>query len=102
MQTIPLQPVPAQTVAVVLGGQNCQLLIRQKTEGLFVDINSDGVDVVNTVIARDAVPLMCRPYLGFVGNLLFIDTQGSSDPQADGLGSRFQLVYLTDAEDALI
>lgn len=102
MQTIPLQPVPTQATKVVLGGQNVQLLIYQKPQGCFVDINADGVDVVVGIIARDAVPLVCREYTGFIGNLLFIDTQGSSDPSYDGLGSRWSLVYLTAEEYALI
>lgn len=102
MQEIPLQPVPSQSTKVVLGGQNCQLLVYQKPQGVFVDINADGVDVVVGVIARDAVPLVCREYTGFVGNLLFIDTQGSADPSYGGLGSRFSLVYLTADEYALI
>ena len=102
MQTIPLQPVPTQATKVVLGGQNVQLLIYQKPQGVFVDINADGVDIVVGIIARDAVPLMCRNYMGFIGNLLFVDTQGSSDPTYDGLGSRFSLVYLTAEENALI
>lgn len=33
-------------------------------------------------------------YLGFIGDLAFIDTQGTSDPIYAGLGTRFQLVYL--------
>jgi hypothetical protein len=45
---------------------------------------------------------MCRQYLGFVGNVMFIDTQGSSDPHAAGLGSRFQLVYFSAEEYALL
>lgn len=102
MQNIPLQPVPTQATKVVLGGQNVQLLIYQKPQGVFVDINADGVDIVVSIIARDAVPLMCRNYMGFIGNLLFVDTQGSSDPTYDGLGSRFSLVYLTAEEYALI
>jgi hypothetical protein len=102
MQNIPLQPVPTQATKVVLGGQNVQLLIYQKPQGVFVDINADGVDIVVGIIARDAVPLMCRNYMGFIGNLLFVDTQGSSDPTYDGLGSRFSLVYLTAEEYALI
>lgn len=102
MQTIPLQPVPTQATKVVLGGQNVQLLIYQKPQGVFVDINADGTDIVVGVIARDAVPLMCRDYLGFIGNLLFVDTQGNADPSYDGLGSRFSLVYLTAEENALI
>lgn len=102
MQTIPLQPVPSQSTKVVLGGQNCQILIYQKPQGCFVDINADGVDVVVGIIARDAVPLVCREYTGFIGNLLFIDTQGSSDPSYEGLGSRWSLVYLTVEENALV
>ena len=102
MQTVPLQPVPAQVSKVVLGGQNCQINIYQKPQGVFVDINVDGVDIVVGVIARDAVPLVCREYAGFVGNLIFIDTQGGDDPSYEGLGDRWTLVYLTAEEYALI
>lgn len=102
MQSIPLQPVPSQSTKVVLGGQNCQILIYQKPQGVFVDINADGVDISVGTIARDAVPLVCREYSGFAGNLLFIDSQGSEDPNYSGLGARFDLVYLTAEEYALI
>ena len=102
MQEVPLQPVPAQSAKVILGGQACQLLVYQKPQGLFVDINADDVDVVVGVIARDAVPLVCREYAGFSGNLLFIDTQGTSDPSYEGFGSRFSLVYLSADENALL
>lgn len=102
MQTVPLQPVPSQSTKVVLGGQNCQILIYQKPQGCFIDINADGVDIVVGVIARNAVPLVCREYVGFIGNLLFVDTQGSADPSYEGLGSRWSLVYLTAEENALI
>ena len=102
MQSVPLQPVPSQSTKVVLGGQNCQILVYQKPQGVFVDINADGVDISVGTIARDAVPLVCRKYTGFIGNLIFIDTQGSDDPSYDGLGARFALVYLTAEEYALI
>lgn len=102
MQNIPIQPIPSQLVKVVLGGQNVQIFIYQKDQGLFVDINSDGVDIVIGVIARDAVPIICREYMGFIGNILFVDTQGGSDPTYNGLGSRFSLVYLTADEYGLI
>lgn len=102
MQTVPLQPVPAQVSKVVLGGQNCQINIYQKPQGVFVDISADGVDVAVATIARDIDPLVSRTYTGFIGNLLFIDTQGNSDPGYTGFGSRFSLVYLTADEYALI
>ena len=37
-------------------------------------------------------------YLGFVGDLCFMDTQGTTDPVSPGLGLRYVLVYL-DAFD---
>ena len=102
MQSVPLQPVPSQSTKVVLGGQNCQILVYQKPQGVFVDINADGVDISVGTIARDTLRLISREYAGFSGNLLFIDSQGSADPSYDGLGDRFALVYLTAEEYALI
>lgn len=102
MQTVPIQAIPAQTLQVVLGGQNCQIAISQKPQGVFVDVSVDDVNIVTAVLAHDAVPLICREYTGFIGNLLFIDTQGSDDPNYTGMGSRFTLNYLTAEENDLI
>lgn len=100
MQQIPLQPVASQITRIVLGGQNCQFSLYQKSEGLLFDLISNDVTIVSAVLALDACPLVCRQYLGFIGNLLFIDTQGSTDPNYTGLGGRYALVYLTEAENA--
>jgi hypothetical protein len=94
MLTVPLQPVPSQQLQIVLGGQNCQIAVYLLGEHLFVDLNSNGADISIAVRARDAVSLVPTAYLGFVGDLIFTDTQGASDPTFDGLGSRYQLVYL--------
>lgn len=102
MQTVPLQAVPSQLTKIVLDGQNCQIALAQKEQGLFVDLSADNVTIVSGIIARDAVPLVCREYAGFSGNLIFIDTQGANDPQAEGLGSRFELLYITAEENDLI
>lgn len=102
MQQIPLQPVPSQQLQIVLGGQNCQISIYLRADWVFVDVSANGVDISIAVLAHDAVPLVPTTYLGFQGNLLFTDTQGDSDPTYDGLGSRYQLLYLTSEEYALI
>lgn len=100
MQQIALQPVPSQQLQIVLAGQNCQIAVYQKTTGIYVDLNSNGADISIGVIAHDVVPLVPTTYLGFSGNLIFTDTQGTSDPTYTGLGSRYQLVYLTAEEYA--
>jgi hypothetical protein len=102
MQQVPLQSVPSQQVKTVLGGQNCQIAVYQKTQGMFVDLNVAGVDISSGVLALNGVPLCPTSYLGFVGNLLFIDTQGLDDPDYTGVGVRFQLLYLTGAEYELL
>jgi hypothetical protein len=98
--TVPLQAVPSQRLQIVLAGQQCDIAVYQREQWVFTDLRSNGVDIFIGVLSRDAVPLNPRSYMGFLGNLVFIDTQGSSDPTYDGLGSRYQLQYLTESENA--
>ena len=37
-------------------------------------------------------------YLGFVGDLMVCDTQGSADPDCTGLGTRWLLIYVKAAD----
>jgi hypothetical protein len=46
------------------------------------------------VMCMDRVKLVRHAYLGFIGNLGFIDTQGKTDPDYTGFGARYQLIYL--------
>lgn len=87
MQIVPLQAVPSQQLQISLGGQSCQIAVYSQNTGLYVDVNVNGVDFSIGVIARNLGPLVPTMYLGFIGNLLFVDTQGTSDPVYTGLGS---------------
>lgn len=102
MLQLAIQPVPNQIVSAVCGGQNCQLYFYSKSTGMFCDLNSNGVDISTCVICRNGIPLCPIAYTGFLGNFMFIDTQGDEDPLAEGLGSRWQLIYLEASEYALI
>lgn len=100
MMQIPLQAVPVQTVSVPLDGQSVQISLRQQTNGLFVDVNNNGTDVNVSVLALNRNTLIRQGYRGFSGQLMFRDTQGTSDPDYTGLAGRFELIYLTEAEYA--
>ncbi len=102
MLVIPLQPVSSQTLKVVLDNQNCQITIQQKPQGVFVDLNADGTDIVLAALAQEVGPIVSRPYTGFRGNLMFLDTQGNADPEYIGMGTRWQLCYLGASEYAVI
>jgi hypothetical protein len=98
MQQIPLQAVPNQQVQTTLDTQDCQIAVYQKSQGLFVDLNVGGTDISVGILALNGIPICPFNYAAFSGYLIFIDTQGDNDPTYDGLGNRYQLIYLTEDE----
>lgn len=98
MQQIALQSVPSQQVQIVLGGQTCAISVYVKTQCMFIDLAVNGVQVAYAVQCKNLVSLVPTAYLGFAGWMIFLDTQGSSDPQYAGLGSRWVLLYLNAAD----
>ncbi|MEX3614580.1 MAG: hypothetical protein VB141_12705 [Burkholderia gladioli] len=99
MLSIPLQATPSQTLNVVLAGQNCRIDVFRKTTGTFLSLAINDRAILSTVLCRDRVRLVREKYLGFVGDLSFIDMQGQADLVFGRFGSRFVLVYL-EAEEA--
>ena len=98
-QVIPLSAVQNQTVTALLGNQNCRINVYQKFFGLYLDlVVGNSTPTVLGVICQIYNLLVRYQYLGFIGDLVFIDTQGKNDPTFDGLGSRYQLVYLEAAD----
>lgn len=94
MQIIPLAAIASQTLKVVLAQQSCVLNIYQKSTGLYLDVILEGETILSGVLCRDRVRCVRQAYLGFVGDLAFMDTQGTEDASFQGLGSRWVLMYL--------
>jgi hypothetical protein len=94
MLTVPLQAVPSQTLAISLGDQPCKIDVVTRGDGLYVNLYVNDALVIGGVAARNRVRVVIDAYLGFIGDLSWLDTQGDEDPTYDGLGSRWQLVYL--------
>jgi len=95
IETIPITAVSAQTFTIQLGTQSCLINLYQKNTGLFFDMTVNNTPCVNSVICLNLVGLVREAYYGFTGQLAFVDTQGTSDPTYDGLGTRYQLVYVS-------
>ena len=93
-QVIPITAQPSQTFSVDIGGQQCTVNLYQKTTGLFMDLTANGNQVLMSMLCLDRVGLVRSAYLGFSGQLSFVDTQGYTDPIYTGLGSRYILVFL--------
>lgn len=100
MLLIPLRAVPNQSTLVTLGNQAVQLNVRQRRTGLFIDVLVANQPIILGVIGRDRNLIVRSVYLGFVGDLSFLDSQGTTDPVYSGLGpgGRYALAYLETSD----
>lgn len=98
MLVVPLQAVASQQVNVTLANQNTTINVYQLSTGLFVDVLVNGVLIIGGVIAENLNVIVRSVYLGFTGDIAFVDTQGSADPVYTGLGTRWILGYFSPSE----
>lgn len=109
MLLVPVQDLTTQQVRVTVGAQNCLLNLYQLDNSstaandptgdiplqvLYMDVYVGSTLIIGGVVCQNLNRIVRDTYLGFVGDFVFNDTQGTSDPVSPGLGSRYQLVYL--------
>ena len=94
MRTIPLQALRSQSISVELAGQQCTIRLIQRQSFLYMDLTVDGLVVMQGVPCLYANKMVRYSYLGFTGDLVFMDNSGQSQPSYDGLGDRFPLYYM--------
>jgi hypothetical protein len=92
---IPIKNTPNQTLKVVLGGQYCRIDLTTLTTGLYMDLFVDDNPIIQGAICLFDTYIVRQAYLGFIGDLFFIDTQGNDNPEYSGLGTRFFLFYVS-------
>lgn len=95
MQIVPLQQVPSQSLSVQLGGQDVNLTLRQLSTGLYMNVAVGTREIVGLVLCEDTNRIVRDLYLGFLGDLVFVDQSGEGfEPYYDELGTRFVLYYI--------
>ena len=94
MMLIPIQPLPNQSLQVQLGNQPCTIQLNQTLYGLICTLYISGTLIIGGVLCENLNRIVRSLYLGFIGDLVFYDTQGSTDPVYQGLGARYQLIYI--------
>lgn len=100
MQEVSLQPSKSQQVSVTLNNQNCSIKLHQRSTGFYMDLYVDEKPIMQGVVCLNCNYMVRYPYLGFSGDLVFVDTKGTDDPSYDEIGTRFKLYYLTADEIA--
>lgn len=112
MMIIPLSNVASGILQFVVAGQNCQMSVytndgydyadptlSTSKEYVAIDFAYNGIQVTSTQNCLNRKRLLInRQYLGFVGDFMFVDIQGTDDPQFEGLGTRWLLLYLETSD----
>lgn len=94
MLVVPLQPIPSQTLNCTLAAQPCTINVYQQMFGLYMDLLIGNTPIVQGIIALNYNLIVRNTYLGFAGDFVFYDSQGTSDPVYTGFGTRYFLAYL--------
>lgn len=99
MIRIPLVQEPSQTLAMTLAGQPTQIALRTNGGHLYFDLLLDDQPIITGRVCRNRMRMLTGfEYRGYVGDFMFIDTQGDADPFFLDLNTRYQLMYLEDGE----
>ena len=104
MENIPVSAIANQSFQIILGDQDCsfRLYTRPERAGgplrLYMDLYVGEATIFYGALCKDGVLLPLSDYMPFEGGLLFVDLEGSDDPEYTGLGTRWSLLYLTQEE----
>lgn len=98
MRTISIAPKKSQSISVSLGGQQCQIRLVQRSSFMYMDLTADDRVIMQGVPCLFGNRMVGYGYLGFVGDLIFIDNVGQENPNWEGLGTRFTLYYAEKAD----
>lgn len=93
MQEVELAAIPYQILTTSVNGQIFTITVRQLGSSLYTDVDVDGVNVAQCVRATNGGSI--TPWASAYVNtqIYWTDTQGDADPQYDGLGERWKLIF---------
>lgn len=98
MRTVSIVPQKSQSVSVRLAGQQCVIRLIQRESAIYMDLTVNGNPIMQGIPCLYGNKMVRYSYLGFVGDLVFLDNVGQQDPVWDGLGSRYLLYYIEESE----
>lgn len=98
-----VEPDPNQEFMMLLDGQSCTVNIYERDNRLYMDLYMDGEAVQLGSMLQPRAPTVTRTDRKFRGNIRVVDMSSEPDKQAmpfyQGLGSRFEIYYLTSEEE---
>ena len=93
MILIPTQPIPSQSISILLGGQSCIVTLRQLLDRQYLSLSANGVDLCDNVLIQFNSAIVRMGYTGFIGDIYCLDESGNQPPTYTGWSSRWNLYY---------
>lgn len=93
IEQIDLEQIPSQTFGVILNDQDCIISLYTRGANIYCDLSINDSPIITGAICLDRQNIIPYEYLGFNGNLMFIDQEGQLDPDYTQFNDRFVLVY---------
>ena len=90
---IPVIAEPSQRFQVLLDGQDCTIKLYQRGQRLYMDLSVGGNAVCAGAVCLNKADIVQFPSRWFKGVLFFMDAQGDTAPQWEGLGTRYHLHF---------
>lgn len=96
MIQVPLTPVSLQSLSIRLGGQACQIALRQNGPFLYFTLLVNNEPVVKYRMCQNRQRLLIdAKYQGFIGDFMFVDQSPADEaPFYTGLNDRWVFYYL--------
>lgn len=91
---ISLSKDPNQVFTTELDGKVCEFEIVSRYGYTFMNLTVDDEVQFKGIICQNRNNILQYKCYKLNGELMFIDTQGNSNPEAEGFGERFFLVYV--------
>ena len=98
MLTISIEPNKSQSISVSLAGQQCVIRMIQRESFIYMDLTVNGNPIMQGIPCLYGNKMVGYSYLGFKGDLVFLDSDAQQDPHWDGLGKRHILYYIEENE----
>lgn len=90
---IPVQPIPSQSLNVVLADQPCTIELREIGGRQYFSLSVNGTVICSNILIVNNERIVNAQYTGLVGDFASIDTVGDDPPQYTGWGSRWLLAF---------
>lgn len=100
MIQVPLAAIPSQSLSIRLGGQPCQIALRQNGAFLYFTLLVNNRPIVKYRLCQNRQRLLIdAKYQGFIGDFMFVDQSPADEaPYYTGLNDRWILYYLSPDE----